>query len=239
MEIQITSSRHIRQFFVFIFLACFFTTNINAQCKTFKITDQGDTLNCIDMKNKKRGKWIERTEPLRGNPGFEEEGEYINDRREGIWRKYNLMGDMIAKENYKWGLLDGTSQYFNIYGLEREESWKALDPDKEYDTIDVPDLYTDGVYKTVVVKNEGYSLKQGKWTYYDPQTSHIIKNETWVRDSLENPLAIFGIKENEKTDSSNNDGGKKKISKPAAVLDWEKKNSGKKKVKVREGNTGY
>jgi hypothetical protein len=32
---------------------------------------------------------------------------------------------------------------------------------------------------------------------------------------------------------------KKKIPKPAEVLQYEKKNAGKKKVKVRDGATGY
>ena len=102
-----------------------------SQCKTYTLSATGDTLNCTDKRNHKQGKWIERVNPLRGNPGYEEEGQYISDRREGLWRKYNLAGDVLNMQNYRWGLLDGKAQYFTIDGLEHEESWRAIDPEKK------------------------------------------------------------------------------------------------------------
>lgn len=244
MKAQNTPILLICQQMFLIFTGMVIACGVDAQCKTYKLSDQGDTLNCTDMKGKKQGKWIERTEPLRGNPGFEEEGEYLNSRREGLWRRYNLQGDILAMENYKWGLFNGKCQYFTIDGLEREESWKALDPDKEFDTLDVPDLYTDGVYKTVIVKNEGYALKQGKWTYYDPRTGFILKTENYFRDTLENPLGTFGIKAPGKkqvlSDSAAAELKKKALAtKTKEILEFEKKNKNKKKVKVRDGSTGY
>lgn len=204
------------------------------------MSDRGEMLNCTDKNNKKQGKWIERTEPLRGNAGFEEEGQYINDRREGLWRKYNLQGDVLAMENYKWGLLNGNCQYFTVDGIEHEESWRALDPDKEYDTIDVPDLYVPDVYKKVIIKNEGYSLKHGKWIFYDPRTGFIVKTQSYIMDSLENPLAVFGIKDKSVNDSTAADRKKKALAaKTPEIIEWEKKNAGKKKVKIRDGKTGY
>jgi len=216
-----------------------FANESAAQCKTFTMSDRGDTLNCIDMKNRKQGKWTETTAALRGNPGFKEEGIYLNGIREGLWRKYNTSGDVLAMETYKWGLLNGPSQYYTLDGLEHEENWRALDPTKKFDTIDVPDLYKDGIYKKVVVKNEGYSLKHGKWTFYDPKTGFILKTESYIRDSLENPLAIFGIREKPKVDSSAEIKKRALALKTAEILEWEKKNAGKKKVKVRDGSTGY
>ncbi|MES2773331.1 MAG: hypothetical protein V4722_04055 [Bacteroidota bacterium] len=241
MRLQNTSIRNIGQLLLILFTGMVFTADIQAQCKTSKLSDKGETLNCIDMKNRKQGKWVERTNPLRGNPGFEEEGVYLNDRREGLWKKFNLQGDILSMQNYKWGLQNGISQYFTVDGLEREESWKALDPDKEYDTIEVPDLYRDGVYKSVVVKNEGYSLKHGKWTYYDPRTGFILKTESYIRDSSENPLAVFGIKKKQPLSDTAAASLKKKAlaAKTSEILDWEKKNAGKKKVTVRDGSTGY
>src|ERR1700712_2971134 len=150
-----------------LLMVMFLNQIILAQCKTYKLASNGDTLDCTRKDGKKQGKWIERTEDLRGNPGREEEGQYINNRREGLWRIYTLRGDVTAMENYKWGLQNGQSQYFTLAGLEHEENWKALDPNKEYDTILVPDLYEPDVYKKVVVKNEGVAIKQGKWTFYD------------------------------------------------------------------------
>ncbi|MEO7309543.1 MAG: hypothetical protein ABIX01_04035 [Chitinophagaceae bacterium] len=241
MKLQNTPIRNIVQLLLIVFTGAALSADVHGQCKTFKLSDSGDTLNCTDIKNKKQGKWVERTNPLRGAQGFDEEGEYINNRKEGLWRKYNLQGDILSMENYKWGLQNGISQYFTVDGLEREESWKAMDPDKEYDTIDVPDLYTEGVYKSVIIKNDGYSLKHGKWTYYDPRTGFIQKTENYFRDSSENPLAVFGVKMKRPLSDTAAASLKKKAlaAKTIEILDWEKKNAGKKKVKVRDGSTGY
>ena len=211
-----------------------------AQWKSFKVSDKGDTLNIIDKKGLKQGAWVETTQPLRGNPGYEEEGVYKNDKREGLWRRYNLQGDVLAMENYKWGLLNGKCQYFTLDGMEREENWKALDPDKEYDTLDVPDLYIPDVYKKVVVKNEGYAMKHGKWTFYDPRTGFIQKTESYYRDSLENPMKAFGFNKKQPIDDSTKLAWKKKalLVKTPEIKEYEKKNAGKKKVAVRDGSTG-
>ena len=109
---------------------------------------------------------------------------------------------------------------------------------KKFDTVEVPDLYKPDVYSYVVVKNEGRSLRQGKWTYYDPRTGFILKSEAYVRDSLEHPLAMFGIKEKPATKDTTGDAAKKLANRPTAIVDWEKKNAGKKKIKVRDGRTG-
>ncbi len=208
-----------------------------AQCKTFRLSDRGDTLNCVDMKGKKQGKWLLQIPELRGNPGHEEEGEYKNNVKEGIWRSYSPQGDLQAVESYRWGLLNGKSQYYNLQGLEREESWMAIDPEKEYDTIEVPDLYQDAVYHTVIYKNEGRSMRHGRWKWFDPSTGFEQKSEEYVRDSVVNPLAEFGISDKRKKDPSDTSTVKKK-DKPSVVQEWEKKNSGKKKVNVRDGSTG-
>ncbi len=241
MKPQNTSIRHIGQLLLLVFTGMAFSANAFGQCKTFKLINGGDTINCINAKNKKQGKWMERTNPLRGNPGYEEEGAYLNDRKEGLWRKYNLQGDVLSMENYKWGLLNGISQYFTVEGLEREETWKAIDPDKEYDTINVPDLYQDGVMKSVVVKNEGYAMKHGKWTYYEARTGFVVKTESWFRDTTENPLAMFGVKKKQPLSDTAAASLKKKALtvKTKEILEWEKKNAGKKKVAVRDGSTGY
>ncbi len=51
---------------------------------------------------------------------------------------------------------------------------------------------------------------------------------------FEDELAPIDISTKKSTDST----GKKTIAKPAAVLDFEKKNAGKKNIKVRDGRTG-
>ncbi len=201
-----------------------------SQWKDYMIGAKGDTLNRVDMSGKKQGPWVNRVESVRGEPGYEEEGFYKNDRKEGVWRVYSLTGDIIGIENYKWGFKDGVCQYYTTMGdLRVEQSWKALNPDKVYDTIDVEDVDKLDSYRKVIVKNEGAALKHGVWKYYDPESGRVVKTETYTLGKLESaPTAEVKPK----------DGEKKTINKPKEVLEFEKKNSGKKKVKVRDGSTG-
>ena len=211
-----------------------------AQCKSYKLTDRGDTINCTDLNGVKQGPWLERYPELRGNPGYEEEGVYVNGQKEGLWRRFSLQGDILAVENYKWGLLNGKSAYYTLMGLEREESWWAIDPSKKFDTIDVPDLYVDGSYRTVIVPNRGRSMKHGTWNYYNTMTGRIESSQEYIRDSAVGVLGALGITQRVQNPKSAPDtAAKKKVEKPAVVLEWEKKNAGKKKVVVRDGSTGY
>ena len=86
------------------------------QAGTFIIGVKGDTLNKVDAKNQKQGKWVVRIDEVRGEPGYEEEGIYKNNRKEGAWRIYSLEGDLKGLEFYKWGNKDGVCQYFNTSG---------------------------------------------------------------------------------------------------------------------------
>jgi hypothetical protein len=212
-----------------------------SQWKSYIIGVKGDTLNRVDLKGKKQGPWVSHFDELRGEPGFEEEGYYKNDKKEGPWRKYSLMGDLIAVENYRWGNKDGKNVYFNNTGqLLREESWKAVNPDNPYDTVEVYDLNDPTkIIDHRVVKLEGYSLKHGTWTYYDPFSGKIDKTEKWYLDkpatgNSDDDLAPIDVADNTKAKSDS----AKKYPKPQAILDYEKKNK-KKKIKVRDGQTGY
>ena len=102
-----------------------------------------------------------------GERGYEEEGYFLNDKKDGAWRQYSLDGDLIAIENYRWGNKDGKCQYYtNIGDLLREESWKAVNPDNPYDTVAVYDVNDPTkIVGTQVVKLEGFTLKHGK-TYF-------------------------------------------------------------------------
>jgi len=117
----------------FIFLGLFFLVLKGfSQPGTYTIGVKGDTLNKTDSKGFKQGKWVIHVDEVRGEPGYEEEGEYKNGRKEGAWRIYNLQGDLTGLELYRWGNKDGTCQYFNSSGsLVREETWRALNPDKQ------------------------------------------------------------------------------------------------------------
>ncbi|HEY8396765.1 MAG TPA: hypothetical protein VIK80_02415 [Flavihumibacter sp.] len=225
----------IKLFFIsFLLLAVFGVQPASAQLKDYIIGVKGDTLNRVDMDGKKQGPWVHRYETVRGERGYEEEGIYIDDRKEGVWRKYSLMGDLIAIETYRWGFLDGKSQYFNDAGrVYREESWRAFNPDKVYDTIDVEDVMMPGTFKQVVIKNEGASVKHGTWNYFDPSSGLIVKSENYTLGKLDkntNPASLG-------TDTLMANKGP--VAKPREVLEYEKKNSGKKKIKVRDGSVRY
>lgn len=218
-------------------LLILFSVSAPAQYKSFRIGIKGDTLNIVDSKGLKQGKWTIHVDPLRGEPGYEEEGSYVNDRKEGLWRRYNLMDDLVATENYRWGNKNGICRYFTLAGLEREESWRAFNPNKPYDTIDVADLKDPNKYERVVVKNEGSSLRHGTWKYYYPPTGKLISTEAYFLDQLQEPGAenpTAGLTK-AATDTSKAKPAEKP--KPKEVLEFEKKTSGKKN-KVRDGRTG-
>ena len=141
---------------------------------------------------------------------------------------FNLMGDLVGIENYRWGLKDGLARYLNPDGTVRfEQSWKALNPDKVYDTIQVEDLDKLDSYHEVIVKNEGAALKHGTWRYYDPQSGRLIRTENYELGKLKTEDAQAMTEPTEK----------KAVQKPKEVLEFEKKNAGKKKVRFKDGST--
>ncbi len=170
--------------FLLLPLFIFSVNSSFAQCKTYELSAKGDTLNCTDFKGMKQGKWIVSKPKLRGEPGTESEGIFINDKKEGIWRTFNLMGDLIAQENYRWGNLHGKQSYFTLAGLEREESWRAVNPNKAFDTLDVPDPTNPLQFERIVVKNEGGSIKHGVWRTYNPNTGALIETEEYMMGQL-------------------------------------------------------
>lgn len=202
-----------------------------AQLKSYIISVKGDTLNRVDQVGKKQGPWVIRVEDLRGEPGYEEEGYFENNQKTGVWRKYALSGDLIAVENYKWGEKDGKQQYYTKMGdLLREESWRATNPENPYDTVRVPDPEVPNKWDTKIVKLEVASVAHGTWKYYDPNTGFITKQETYFFGQKDKPA----IAKKDPVDEEN----RPAVAKPRQVEEWEKQNSGKKKVKVRDGRTG-
>lgn len=215
-----------------LFLVCLLFISLHgfSQTPAYIIGVKGDTLNRMDAKGIKQGKWVNHVDELRGEPGYEEEGQYKDNRKEGTWRVYSLEGDLKGLEFYRWGNKDGICQYFSPSGaLLREESWKALNPDKLYDTLVVEDVEHLNQYRTVIVKNEGVAIKHGIWKYYDPSTGMINRTQTYTMGKLETAKAPV-------VQDSTQVAEQKRV-KPKEVQDYEKKNAGKKKIRVRTGQT--
>ena len=163
-----------------------FSTGASAQYKSFIKGVHGDSINKVDMNDMKQGKWVIRVAPLRGNPGYEEEGYFKDDLKQGTWKSYNLMGDKIAEEVFRNGNKDGRCAYYSVAGLIREEFWRAPRKlDQQYDTIMVPDPGIPNKYNRVIIRNEGHSIKHGTWRYFDPVYGKIIAEEKSYLDDLQ------------------------------------------------------
>jgi hypothetical protein len=218
----------------------FASVNVFSQCKTFMIGAKGDTLNCTDIKGNRQGKWFVHVDPIRLQQGYEEEGYYVDGKKEGTWRQYTLAGDLKAVENYRFGLKDGLNEYYNIQaGLIRQERWKAIDPKNPYDTIDVQDVNDPTKYEKVRIKLEGTTLRHGTWKYYDENTGALVKTEEWYLNKIKDPneKKTTASADDNKTSSDSTKAAPVKV-RPKVVDDFEKKNAGKKKVKIRDGRTG-
>ncbi|HRI24199.1 MAG TPA: hypothetical protein PLZ45_05960 [Ferruginibacter sp.] len=222
----------IRQLWLFAIIQIFFLMNGMAQYQSYKLSDTGDTLNAIDKNGLKQGKWVIHVDEVRGEPGYEEEGLFKNDKKEGVWRIYNLNSDLIAVENYKLGGKHGIQQYYTYLGeLYREESWLGYDPDSPYDTVAIYGEGNNEIIDYKIVKAVQYSVKHGEWKYYDPKAGgRLIKSETYVRGHLETPGGMAGLVPQKTVDKN------KKAEKTPEMLEWEKKNKGKKNA-LRDGRT--
>jgi antitoxin component YwqK of YwqJK toxin-antitoxin module len=239
----------------FLALCLFISLNGMAQWKDYRLTTKGDTVNRIDPNNRKQGKWISRIEENMGEPGFQEEGVYKDDLKEGDWKVYSLMGDPIGEEKYVYGQKSGTQRDYDIHGnLLREESWKAITPDNQYDTISVPDWKRDvtgAINKTVIVKLEGNALRHGTWKYYDEQ-SRLIRTEVYILDKIsESTVITYDYKtgklsgkekiqydiETGRAISAAAYQRPKEVEKPKVAQDFEKTKKGKSKRYV-DGSTG-
>jgi hypothetical protein len=226
-------------------LFLFISINGFAQYKEFIIGVKGDTLNIVDAKGLKQGRWVVKVPDLRGERGYEEEGVYVNGKKEGNWRKFSLEGDLTAIENYRWGNKDGQNIYFTNTGDPlREEGWRAVNPNSPYDTVSVYDVNDPTkVVGKQIVKLEGSTLRHGVWKFYDPLSGRIEKTERWLMDKPakqvgENEDDLAPIDVTDTNTATAKDDVKKTTVKPKEVLEFEKKNAGKKKIKVRTGSTG-
>jgi hypothetical protein len=231
-------------------LFLFLGKTAGAQWKSYILSPRGDTLNCVDQKGLKQGPWVVHVDDLRGERGYEEEGWFINSIKEGIWKKFSLEGDLIAIETFRFGMKHGKSMYFNMSGEPlREENWRAIDPNSPYDTVDVRDVNDPSIITgRVVVKMEPNSYKNGTWIYYNTMNGTIERTEEWVMDKPKSNVEVVKVIDADdmapidvtgtKTTAKKDDKKTSTSAKPQAVLDYEKKNSGKKKIKVRDGSTG-
>ena len=208
--------------------------NGNAQYKDYKISPKGDTLNAVDKSGLKQGKWVNTIGEIRGEPGYEEEGFYKNDKKTGAWRKYNSTGDLTAIENYLFGGKDGLQEYFSFLGsLEKQEEWRGFNPDAPYDTIAVYGAGNNEIIDYKIVKAEQYSVPNGDWKYFD-QNGRLLKMDRYDRGKL---VPNNEPAKKETVARTETDKPQEKV-KTKEILEYEKKYSKKKRAKLeRDGKT--
>ena len=67
--------------------ALFLASSVQAQWQTYKLTAKRDTLNRVDLKGLKQGPWVVHVASLRGEDAYDEQGIFIDDKKEGVWIK--------------------------------------------------------------------------------------------------------------------------------------------------------
>ncbi|MEO6546891.1 MAG: hypothetical protein ABIN94_02790 [Ferruginibacter sp.] len=232
---------HLRLIVSIIAVSMLMQIHASAQYKSFSLSPKGDTLNAIDKKGLKKGKWVITVGELRGEPGYEEEGFYKNDKKDGPWRRYNTTGDILAIENYRFGGKDGQQEYFNFLGeLLRHEEWHAYNPDQPFDTIPIYGTGSNEIISFKIVRSQQYSVPHGEWKYYE-QGGRLAKYEKYdrgllLKDKGDEDIAAATAGKKEEVDDS--PAGKPKV-KTKEILEYEKKYSKKKRKKLeRDGQTG-
>ncbi len=232
------------KYLLFLFLVLIGFHSLS-QCKSYRLTQKGDTINCIDQQDRRQGKWVVNVEGVRGEPGYDEEGTYKDGKKEGVWRVYTAIGDLYAIESFRWGNKDGRSQYYNIAGILREESWKAVNPEYPYDTVDVPDPIDPMKVERKVIKIEGTAVKHGTWKYYESGSGALTKSDNYFLGKIEDPMKAFA-NSGRSASTTNSLGSEDQAgtaaakppvkAKPKEVMEFEKK-AGKKGKKVADGST--
>jgi hypothetical protein len=97
------------------FLICLF---LAGRSQSYEInTSMTDTINKIDSRNQKQGKWLLRGKHKPGSVFGPEQkietGNYLNNRKEGVWIEFYPNGKMRNKLTYVNGTLEGPAVFYD------------------------------------------------------------------------------------------------------------------------------
>lgn len=151
-------------------------------CMILNASAQQGGNNRYDDKKRKTGPWVEMVESVRGEPGYSWEGEYKAGKKEGVWKKFTVNGDVLAEETFKNGALDGLCKYYYPDGkVSAVGMMLAVDLDGQKDTVLVVDPVT-GEEKFTEITRKGNSVRQGEWRLYDEDGT--MMKETYERGEI-------------------------------------------------------
>ncbi|MBK7762735.1 MAG: hypothetical protein IPI46_05095 [Bacteroidetes bacterium] len=139
---------------------------------SFEILENGDTINRLDSKNNRHGKWMAEYPAHHEEPAYIEIGNYVQGAKQGLWQSYYTNGILISEVNYKNNLKDGEARYYDESGLLCIGHYLALNAKYEFDTVYVEQVDKDEL-KPMVVKTDVGSIRHGSWTYYEPPSREI------------------------------------------------------------------
>ena len=153
-----------------------------AAWKSYKVMPNGDTFNRMDQRNLRQGKWM-----IEGIDDMEQLQfsfvDFVNNLPHGKWLKTTRDGMPVSEENYKNGLLDGESKYYEGGHLICLGNYLALRSKYEYDTVWVENPETNQLRPIRVKSNRG-SVRHGFWTYYHPGTKQLARVTEYQVDSI-------------------------------------------------------
>ncbi len=150
---------------------------------SYEILDSGDTINRLDAKERRQGRWLFTFEARYGESGYHEVGQFQDNIKVGRWQQYSLEGRLLSDEFYKKGNKDGEAKYYEDGRLYCLGHFLALNSNKVYDTIQVEDPITNE-FKNVTIKTDAGSVRHGFWTYYEPSTSDIKRVVEYQADEI-------------------------------------------------------
>lgn len=199
----------------FLLTLCF-PPSLRAQ--TYTISQAGDTINYTDKMGLKQGLWQVSVPEIRGERAYTETGRYVNNRREGIWRRYSVTGDPMSFETYRDSVLEGRAMYFYENGsIKMQGSYRAVVKENSSRSIHVINPLN-GKDTTVVIVEYAHSVRQGPWKYYTPDG----KPESTVVYDNDQPVSTAEVP------MPSGSGQVKKDSVPPVVQQYEKRMKKKK-----------
>ncbi len=142
---------------------------------SYYVLGNGDTINRMYPDSVKSGKWFEDYTLDRSY--YYEVGIYLDGLKEGEWKVYNSLDEMIESAIYHRGARNGRNVFYEHGKVIAIGDQVGMFYTASRDTIPVtdPDDYLD--YATEI-ENNSYDLRNGTWVFLSPytrDTTQVIK----------------------------------------------------------------